>query len=188
MKICTKCKEEKVLEKFSSRGPRSNSSQSWCKECSRIAGQKYRLLHPEVRKAYYESHRAEILLKATAYKKEHPLESARNARKWRQSNPDKFREVMRAYRQTESGKIVQRIKQHRRRFGAGGSFTAQEWADKLSLYEGKCCYCGAPWEQMDHLIPLSRGGSNNIDNLVPACRSCNRDKGSKTLGEYLTLR
>ena len=43
-----------------------------------------------------------------------------------------------------------------------------------------CAYCGIQdnleWE---HVIPKSRGGSDNIDNLVLACRECNAAKGTK---------
>ena len=46
--------------------------------------------------------------------------------------------------------------------------------------ENTCVYCGCQdnleWE---HLIPRSIGGSNNIDNLVLSCKSCNLRKGAK---------
>lgn len=37
---------------------------------------------------------------------------------------------------------------------------------------------------MDHVVPLSRGGSNNKANKVGACVPCNREKGDMTLEEY----
>jgi len=47
-----------------------------------------------------------------------------------------------------------------------------------------CAYCGSTLElQWDHIIPLSRGGPDTIDNLVRACRKCNASKGSKTPSE-----
>lgn len=46
-----------------------------------------------------------------------------------------------------------------------------------SVWQGKPChYCQAPAECVDHYIPLSRGGPDDLRNLVPACRSCNRKK------------
>jgi 5-methylcytosine-specific restriction endonuclease McrA len=50
---------------------------------------------------------------------------------------------------------------------------------------GACHYCGRrPPEvaiEVDHLIPVSRGGTNDFENLVPACRECNRSKGAQLL-------
>lgn len=50
---------------------------------------------------------------------------------------------------------------------------------------GKCFYCGGDNEIcIDHVTPKSKGGSNHVDNLVAACRSCNGSKGAKNLEEY----
>jgi 5-methylcytosine-specific restriction endonuclease McrA len=38
--------------------------------------------------------------------------------------------------------------------------------------------------EMDHLVPISRGGTNARDNLVLACFACNRSKGGKLLAEW----
>jgi len=38
--------------------------------------------------------------------------------------------------------------------------------------------------QRDHLIPVSRGGSDGIDNVVVSCRACNTEKGTMTVDEY----
>lgn len=48
--------------------------------------------------------------------------------------------------------------------------------------QGKCVYCGSTQNlTIDHVIPRSRGGSNEWNNLVIACRECNHKKGHKTL-------
>ena len=48
-----------------------------------------------------------------------------------------------------------------------------------------CTYCGSQRDlQGDHVLPLSRGGSNAFDNLATACKACNGAKGSKTLQEW----
>jgi hypothetical protein len=49
---------------------------------------------------------------------------------------------------------------------------------------GACVYCGAQsYLTLDHLIPLSRGGSSDDDNLVTSCKSCNSSKGARTPDE-----
>jgi len=39
---------------------------------------------------------------------------------------------------------------------------------------------------IDHIIPRTLGGSHDLANLLPACRSCNGQKRDKTLDQYRT--
>jgi hypothetical protein len=48
-----------------------------------------------------------------------------------------------------------------------------------------CNYCGSTIKlTIDHVMPLCRGGTNDLDNLVPACRACNSQKHTKTVEEW----
>lgn len=80
---------------------------------------------------------------------------------------------------------------HRRRIaerGAAGSHTGSEWLEKLNEYAGRCAYCGIVLETpsktnprsrtKDHVVPLVHGGTDYIDNIVPACLRCNGRKGA----------
>jgi 5-methylcytosine-specific restriction endonuclease McrA len=54
-----------------------------------------------------------------------------------------------------------------------------------------CVYCGSRCRPitMDHVIPRSRGGTNDFDNCVACCRACNQKKGARLPSEAgLTLR
>jgi 5-methylcytosine-specific restriction endonuclease McrA len=50
-----------------------------------------------------------------------------------------------------------------------------------------CTYCGAGSRNLecDHIVPVSRGGLNDDDNLTTSCRSCNRSKSNKLLSEWI---
>lgn len=49
-----------------------------------------------------------------------------------------------------------------------------------------CRYCGSTDDlTIDHVTPLAHGGSNNLTNLVVACRICNSSKGARLLEEWL---
>lgn len=50
-----------------------------------------------------------------------------------------------------------------------------------------CSYCGRfdTRGEVDHILPLNRGGTDALYNLVWACKRCNREKGDKTLREWV---
>ena len=59
----------------------------------------------------------------------------------------------------------------------------------LAKTNGHCIYCGLKLDSLkdysiDHVIPRFNGGLNNIENLVPACRSCNSAKRTRDLDEF----
>ena len=45
----------------------------------------------------------------------------------------------------------------------------------------RCVYCGVTATSIDHVIPRSRGGGHNWENVVSACHKCNHVKADKTL-------
>ena len=72
-----------------------------------------------------------------------------------------------------------------------GSHTKKEWEDKLIQYD-KCPSCKRSWSEIkpskgqakyhitkDHITPLSKDGTDSIDNIQPLCYQCNFKKGSK---------
>jgi 5-methylcytosine-specific restriction endonuclease McrA len=133
-------------------------------------------------------------------------QKARDAvRRWRERNPDLNRERRRNYRRAayarDRAKInaqkaaylashpeVKRAKEQAyraRRIAAEGSFTGAEWLQLVLRYGNVCAYCGVSGPlEADHRVPLARGGSNFIDNILPACRSCNGRKHKMTEEEF----
>ena len=97
--------------------------------------------------------------------------AAARSRRWYAKNRDKVREW-------------KRQQKHRRRAGlrnAEGSFAAAEFAALGNV----CAYCCREGKMTaDHIVPLSRGGSNWISNIAPACSSCNGRKWTMTGGEF----
>ncbi len=71
-----------------------------------------------------------------------------------------------------------------------GRLAAREWqAIRAQIFERDdytCRYCGVKGGRLecDHVVPLSRGGSNEPDNLTAACFDCNRSKRDHLLEEW----
>lgn len=63
----------------------------------------------------------------------------------------------------------------------GGGFVLPPDVPRLTL----CAYCGAVGEHMDHILPRSRGGSDNDENLTPSCARCNGAKRDMTPEEWM---
>jgi len=64
----------------------------------------------------------------------------------------------------------------------------RDWVRLVNRHLGRCFYCDVRPDslQMDHVVPLVRGGRHAISNVVPACQPCNSRKGSRLLVEWLT--
>ena len=83
----------------------------------------------------------------------------------------------------------QRVSKPRRKAledAALGDVDATRLQARIDFYGGRCWMCGDPWQCIDHVKPLSRGGSNWPANLRPACTSCNARKHNQW--PYLTIR
>jgi len=92
-------------------------------------------------------------------------------------------------RNLERARAYVRVAGNKRRAAAAGThFTFEEWEYLLQYHAGRCAYCGSGDRiEADHRIPLCRGGSNEIGNILPACRHCNRRKHRRTEEEFRML-
>lgn len=134
------------------------------------------------------------------------------AKTWREQNRDRYNAFFRAWRRDPENAAKQHArvsdwqrrnpekdalskakhKAKRRSLTAQGTITAAEWRSRLVEFDGRCGYCGrilvnqlGPGKRtLEHMRPVTRGGSHSIDNVIPACFACNRQKDDRTLVEY----
>lgn len=107
------------------------------------------------------------------------------------THKEKLADYQRLYRFTESGKAARANAEHKRRAqkkNCHAPATTQQVKNLLSISK-RCAYCGVKFcaknpATLEHIIPLSKGGSHSRDNLAAACQKCNTSKSAKDPIEY----
>lgn len=108
---------------------------------------------------------------------------------WVQKQGAAFKERQIQYTKNSLDKtLIYRNNVRAKRLGLTGKVTYEEWMELKKRYGSRCLTCGKDASQrtigMDHITPLSKGGSNTIDNIQPMCRKCN---GAKSTPWYKML-
>lgn len=98
-------------------------------------------------------------------------------------NPEKYREQSRLRKilNPEKAKIHYRLKMRRRR-ASPGSFTKDDVDRIFRLQKYKCAYCRISIKNnyhIDHIVPLSKGGTHYPSNLQGLCPHCNMTKQAR---------
>jgi len=97
-------------------------------------------------------------------------------------NKDRLNAYGREYQKTDKGKAVARTTKHARRAGLKNNSVTGDKILWLVARQPLCFWCGKAHNgvyQVDHFIPLSKGGVHEISNLVIACPKCNNRKSAK---------
>lgn len=187
VKTCPKCKRNLPLNDkfwyFRKSGRQKGKRQSRCKDCM----------------ANHSQSQAESGYKADAtmrWRNNNPEKSKRSSRRSREKNRDNYNKYMREYnrnydrRQTEEYKLKHRVRQSNRRYQLKDNKLYPEFIMLLfELQTGKCLYCQEDTNNdyhVDHILAVSRGGLNDIYNLVIACSTCNQSKNAILIDEWLT--
>ena len=172
--------------------------QSWKKanpdkvrEANRKARQRYRKINPEkISKAaqyYYETNRDKIQEKNRRWRETNPDKAREGVRAWRKANRDRARKTARDWYKRNHDKILSQaaVRDHRRRIrklGNGGSYTTEEWKAICERQAYRCACCGEKRKlEVDHILPIAKGGRNDITNIQALCKPCNLSKGTKHL-------
>lgn len=114
--------------------------------------------------------RARSIARATEWNRTHKERRKEIKDKWRENNRERTNFLTRRYI-------------YRRKNAIGGmTLEEQRYVYKMMPL---CPYCNLnKSDTLDHVTPLSKGGTNNADNVIAVCRSCNSKKGAKTLLEF----
>lgn len=167
-----------------------------CKCCSAEHGREWRIANPEKERARHQrnGHKRIAEMTEQARERERARDRKRNAEnpgrrgkyphKWHEQNKERDRQRINEWMRSHPEERVRYEHARRsRKSASGGSYTVVEWKGLVAHYGNKCLCCGRSDVALtvDHVVPVSKGGTSNIDNLQPLCLSCNSKKQDKII-------
>lgn len=156
-------------------------------ELERQYGRDHYTKNSEARRAYQQEYRAanpdKVRARKQVYRQMNSEKIAVHFRAYYQSRAEQRRASVLEWQRNNPDKVAARCRRRRaRKQGAAGSHTAEQWTALCKQYGNRCLACGAHTKMTaDHVIPLAKGGSDDISNIQPLCLSCNASKGTKTV-------
>jgi 5-methylcytosine-specific restriction endonuclease McrA len=181
-KTCTNCGENKPLNDFYKL---YDGYQFQCKACQKA-----------FHKKHYENNAETLRQRARDYRASHPEKVAESKRKWKKANKEKNVQSVIKYQQRYPEKHVAKTSKWRKenqdkyrnyaqnrrvRKLENGVFEISE-KEIQRILSMPCVNCGSKDKPtLDHIIPISLGGTHSIGNLQNLCMPCNSSKGNKVM-------
>lgn len=169
--------------------PRYARATEECVECCKRREELRRERDKEKRLAYMraryhaniEENRARLREQGRRWREANRERERQRCREWAAANPDASKAIKRKYRQRhpEAGRRSMQIRRCRLK-GAVGFYRLEDIHRIQKAQKGKCACCGKRAElHIDHIVPISRGGSNWPRNIQLLCKPCNSRKHAK---------
>lgn len=194
MKKCSRCKNLLPRSAFYMDKRASDGLRESCKACVCALGRAY-YSTDEYRKISRE--RARRLRADPDYRER----DRANLRAWRERNPEQYRAQCERNnakargrrkglrKRDEAGRAKHTAYENKRRArlldGRSPGVSPEEWRGILEQHGHRCAYCGTGGKlTREHCVPISRGGVDAPENVVPACQPCNSRKKNRTADEY----
>lgn len=178
VKFCRKCNEGRgayrPLSAFYKDKDKRDGLTTVCRGCQlHYATSKPKRDRKQEKKAYYEANKERIKDRQRKYNRKNPEVGKR----YRNKNKDRRREYFRAWCKREADrKRALEAKRRARKKAASGTITAAQLRMLFTMYKA-CLCCGASTDlTLDHIVPLSKGGSHTLHNSQVLCHSCNSGK------------
>ncbi len=198
-KRCTRCLQWKDNSEFYRDRTKLDGLKSQCKDCRKLYKREYR---SRLRARAMAHLRRTYMRVWLARRVPQPLALSPGFVRWQEKRRDRRRELISAhlrrwhiahpeasrtwYADTPEMPTARRQNLRARQAGAAVSdFSPEEWKWLVKAYGHRCAYCGRPDDRLtpDHIVPLAQGGRNTLSNIVPACMTCNSQKGARTPSE-----
>ena len=145
------------------------------KELSKKYRENNKEYYREYNKKYYEDNKEQLKSYNKDYRINNAVELSKKQKEYVKNNPDKIFNNRQKHRNYDNSATVNKI-------------SKEQWRQMLDFFDNKCAYSGEELTEenfsIDHIIPISKGGDNSINNIVPCTKSVNLSKWNYDLEEW----
>lgn len=201
---CVACAKEKFSERYAANADLINArtAASPSRKTTQHADEMraWRLLNRDrlnqKNREYRQANKPKAAARLREYRKTH-REVMRRIESRRKRPPEfrqRFNEYAKAWKRRNPDRVLASHQKRRAMLSrTENPATAQQIREKRESQRGLCSYCCQPLDNngrghLEHQVPISRGGSAGIDNVVFACSICNLSKGTLTASEFIMKR
>jgi len=204
-KTCSKCKLELEVSMFGKNKASKDGLKPICRDCKSKEGKKYRAENTDKERQRLKKYREENYDKCREredkyykdniekekkrhkkYCKENPEKRRETCKKYVDANPEKEKERYRKYQKENKDKVnlnTQTYQAKKRLLPS--TLTSKQWKETKTYFNNKCCYCGQELPlQMEHFIPVTKGGGYIKENIISSCSHCNYSKHNYDFKEW----
>ncbi len=183
IKICSQCKIKLPTTCFSPNGSKLRSN---CKLCQAAK-----------RRKFVSENKEKVLLQTRISAKKHKNSIQKKKKEYHIKNRENILEKHHIYYSDNKEKILAKNKKYAKEHPEVGvvrsqnrrarmnkcfsNITGAEIKSLKEKYKYRCAYCKCKTDknnplQIDHKVPLSKGGAHILENILPSCRKCNLSK------------
>lgn len=184
-KTCRVCGLSLPRSDFYQRAGAPDGLRTDCKQCVKARARQSVERRTDAVAAYQANYRLANLarLRADGRRRQREYDRCDYYREYRALNCDTLHENARRYRTSHPERCAAR--RHGRR---AISMTGESREFIAIILRDPCAYCGGTGGTVDHITPVSLGGTNAWENLTGACLSCNSSKNAQPLLHFLAER